>query len=378
MEDGRLRILLVGDASNCHNALAVGLRKLGHDVTVASDGTNWMSTPRDIDIRRRWSGKMGGLELWLRTLALRNKLTGFDIVSIAGQGFISLRPVRQRVIYDFLRRNNKSIFYTALATDSNYVKWALSAECPLDYTEYKYHGADTPYLTRQRDLADEWLGDPLGGFCDHIYDTVDGAVSVLYEYDLAVRRSLSGDKVAYGGIPINLNDIGPSMMPDRIEKVRIFLGRHRGRDLEKGWEILEDAAKEVVSRHPRSCELVVVENRPYAEYVSLLSSAHLLLDQLYSYTPATSALLAMAHGLATISGGEEAYYEFIGERELRPIVNGLPDRDMLVRAIGHLVENPSEIVARGRMGRDFVRKHNSDTVVAKRFVDLWHKNSKKL
>ena len=51
----RMKILLLGDASNYHVALAKGLRTLGHDVTVASNGSKWMKTPRDIDLYRHRS-----------------------------------------------------------------------------------------------------------------------------------------------------------------------------------------------------------------------------------------------------------------------------------------------------------------------------------
>lgn len=371
MDGERLRVLLVGDASNCHNALAGGLRKLGHDVTVASDGTQWMDTHRDIDLRRRWNSKLGGLELWLRTLGLRQRMAGYDVVSIASQGFINLRPERQRRLYDYLRKVNRKVFYTSLATDSNYVEWALDAHCPLRYTEYKWRGEDTPYLRCEGHLADDWLSAPLKGFCDHIYDTIDGAVSVLYEYDVALRRKLPAEKMAYGGIPIDVDSLEPVELPDRIDKVRFFLGRHRARVLEKGGEILEAAAREVVSRHPGKCEFVLVQNRPYSEYIELLKSAHVLLDQLYSYTPATNALLAMAYGLATVSGGEEEYYDFIGERDCRPVINGEPDYDILVATLENLVLHPEIIVRHARMGRDFVKRHNDDVIVARRFADFW-------
>ena len=370
-DDGRLKVLLVGDASNCHNALAGGLRKLGHEVTVASDGTQWMDTGRDLDLRRRWDNKLGGLELWLRSQWLRGRMTGYDVVSIASQGFIELRPERQRKLYDYLRRTNRKVFYTALATDSNYVEWALDPMCPLRYTEYKWQGEDTPYLRQERGLADNWLAAPLRGFCDHIYDTTDGAVSVLYEYDMALRRKLPAEKRAYGGIPIDVDSLEPVALPDRIDKVRFFLGRHKSRVLEKGGEILEAAAMEVVSRHPGKCEFVFVQNRPYSEYIELLRSAHVLLDQLYSYTPATNALLAMAYGLATVSGGEEEYYEFIGEHDCRPVINGVPDYDTLVATLENLVLHPEIIVRHGRMGHDFVKRHNDDVVVARRFADFW-------
>ena len=60
---GVLRILLMGDASNYHNALATGLRRLGHDVVLASHGSGWMETERDIDLSRPFKGKLGGKAL---------------------------------------------------------------------------------------------------------------------------------------------------------------------------------------------------------------------------------------------------------------------------------------------------------------------------
>ena len=65
---------------------------------------------------------------------------------------------------------------------------------------------------------------------------------------------------------------------------------------------MEAAARAVVGRYPSRAELIIVENRPYEEYLGLMRSAHVVLDQLYSYTPATNALQAMAYGLNTVSG----------------------------------------------------------------------------
>ena len=48
----KLRILLLGDYSNCHNTLATGLRRLGCDVTVVSDGSKYLDTERNLDITR--------------------------------------------------------------------------------------------------------------------------------------------------------------------------------------------------------------------------------------------------------------------------------------------------------------------------------------
>ena len=42
-----MKILLLGEYSNVHHTLAEGLRVLGHEVTVASDGDGWKGYDRD-------------------------------------------------------------------------------------------------------------------------------------------------------------------------------------------------------------------------------------------------------------------------------------------------------------------------------------------
>lgn len=368
-----LKILLMGDASNCHRTLATGLRRLGHEVVVASDGTKWMDTERDIDLKRRWDNKLGGLDLWARIqLCHKRNMKGFDVVSIATQGYLPLRPQRQRILYDFLRTNNRAMFYTALGTDSNFVEECLDPDTPLRYNEFMIYGKPAPHYLHEPQIANEWLHGPLKQLGDHVYDTIDGAVGVLYEYNVALRRRLAPDKIAYGGIPIDTEAIRPLELPDRIDKVRLFLGVHRDRSLVKGAELLEAAAKAVVERHPGKAELVKVENLPYKQYLELLKSAHVVLDQVYSYTPATNALLAMTYGLNTISGGEPEFYDFIGEKENHPIINALPDYTALTGIIEETVLHPELIKARGLQGREFVERHHRCDTVARRFVDFWN------
>lgn len=367
-----LKILLIGDASSFHRTLAEGLRRLGHEAIVASAGSSWLDTERDIDIARKGSGKLWGMELWFRlNYRLFDKMTGFDVVSIATQNFLQLRPERKKLFYDRLRTHNRAIFDTALGTDTFYVKECLSEDTQLKYNEFKIYGQDSPYLRANPSKADAWLAQPLVDLDRHIYDTIDGAVSALWEYDVTLRRVLPAEKIAYGGIPIDLNALSAVGLPDNIDKVRFFLGRYKGRLLEKGTDVLEEAAREVVRRHPDHAELVIVENRPYKEYLELLKSAHVVLDQLYSYTPATNALQAMAYGLCTVSGGADEFYDFIDEKELRPVLHVEPDYESAVKVLEDAVKNRKELRARGLMGREFVEKHNDCEIVARRNVEFW-------
>lgn len=373
-----MKILLLGDASNYHHTLATGLRSLGQEVVVASDGTSWMQTHRDIDISRstRLPAKLAGLELYLRMLRLTapgGKLTGFDIVSIHNPIFVSLRPHRVREIFDRVMSHNRAVFLTALGTDTPYVEMCLADDCPLRYSEYRHFGKPAPFALQHPAHERQWLADPLASHCRYIYSRIRGAVSALYEYHLSISRWLSPEKTAYGGIPIDLEQATPVDIPPSPEKVRLFLGRHKGRLASKGTDRLEQAARTAIEQCPGKGELIIVENRPFDEYIQLLKSAHVVIDQAYSYTPATNALLAMANGQCAVSGAEPEYYDFIGETDNRPIFNSPVEIPQMTELFRDILNSPPELLRdTGQRSRRFVERHNAAPIVAQRFLDFWH------
>lgn len=368
------KILLLGDYSNCHRALADGLRSIGCDVTQASSGSSWMNCDRQIDTSRT-PGKLGGLALAYRMRFgdLSKIFRGFDIVAIHDLNFVQLRPERLLPLFNRLKRLNSSIFLTAMSTDIAFLDMLEAPDSPLRYSEWFVDHKPSRMFMANPKKWDEWHAAPLANYHRHALANLDGAVSVLYEYQLGMQRALGGDKAAYGGIPIDTDKLQPVNLDGKISKVKLFLGRDRYRKLMKGSDYLEIAAKRVVERHPDKAELVIVENRPYSEFVELLKDSHVVLDQIYSYTPATTALMAMSYGLNVVSGAEPEYYDFIGEHDNRPIINAPLDCDALTDCIENIVLHPQQIAERGRRSREFVVKHNDAKVVAHRFLDFWTK-----
>ncbi len=374
------RVLLLGDYSNCHRSLAVGLRALGCEVVVASDGSRWMNCKRDVDISRRSPSKIGGIFHYLNMLRLlRGRLSGFDIAAVNDPIFCSLRPERSRELFDILKARNGAVFYTAMSTDQAFLDMLSSPDSPLHYSEWFVDGSPSPMYLSNPAKWEQWHNPTLTDYQNHFFNNIDGAVAVLYEYYLGMERRLGTERVAYGGIPIETSLFKPCSQPGKIDRVRLFLGRDRKRMLQKGSDLLEEAARRVVEKHPDKAELVIVENRPFSEFTSLLKGAHVVLDQIYSYTPATTALMSMAYGLNTVSGGEVAFYDFIGETENRPIINAPIELDALTTVIEDIVLHPELISERGQRSREFVVKHNDCLTVARRFLDFWqqrisHKN----
>ena len=371
MTPSGLRILLLGDYSNCHVSLAKGLGELGCDVTVASNGTWWMKTSRDVDISRK-PGKLGGLMHYIKMLRLlKGPLSGFDVVAIHDPNFCSLKPQRLRKLFDILKKNNKAVFLTAMSTDLAFLDMLEAKDSPLRYSEWFVDGSPSRMYQADPMKWQRWHHKDLVEYQNYVFDNLDGAVSILYEYHLGMERRLGKHKVCYGGLPIDTSDYDPVNITEQPEVIKIFLGRDRTRKLMKGSDYLEDAAKAVVANHPGRVALEIVENVPFDEFKKRLRTSHIVLDQIYSYTPATTALMAMAYGIPAVTGAEPEYYEFIGEYDNRPIVNAPLSVPELTGVLEDIVAHPEQIAPRGKNSREFVVKHNDAKVVAARFLNFW-------
>ena len=210
-------------------------------------------------------------------------------------------------------------------------------------------------------------------YSDYLLEHIDGVVACLWEY-YAAYRPLMGDKVAYAGIPIDVDSLPLRPLATEPDRVRFFIGIQRARTVIKGTDRLLAALQRVHARYPDLCEMEVVENLPYDEYTRRMRASHVLLDQLYSYTPATNALIAMAQGLVAVSGAEPEYYDLIGERDNHPIVNVTPYNDEDIdHQLEHIIEHKSQLPQWSVLSREFVIKHNAAALVAQRHLDFWHK-----
>ena len=367
-----MRILFAGDASNMHNCLAQELRRMGHEATVASDGSRWMDTQRDINLLRR-PGFIGSLRYLMDIRRALPQMTDYDIGEIASPIFLRLKPHRVAKVFDYLKRHNRRVVLSALATDKVYYD-ACHDGHTFRYSDYMLGDEPSPYVNSSEYAAqqqDNWKQPFMQEHSDHILAGIDGAVACLYEYYAAYKPVL-GDRVVYAGLPIDTQSLEFRPLEQAPDKVRLFIGIQRDRHVIKGTDRLLAAMKRVHDRYPGITELEVVENLPYAEYTKRMRASHVILDQLYSYTPGTNALIAMAQGLVAVSGAEPEYYELIGETVNHPIVNVSPlvegDID---RKLAWLVEHRDELPQMARASRAFVEKHNAASVVAERYLDFW-------
>lgn len=373
-----MKVLLLGDASNYHATLAAGLRAIGHDVTLASDGCSWMQTGRDIDLGRR-DGIVGGAMLYAKLLTvLSGRLKGYDVVQLVSPGFVHLKPSRLATLLRRLRRHNGNIYLTALGTDAVTVRNLAGPSPALPYSEWQLRGSLTPWARSAASELVQWRDEGLNRYTDTFYDTVDGAVTALYEYHRILEAELPGLPVAYGGIPVDTAALPAPELHPSGDRVKILFAAHKGREAEKGADILLPLLRRLEREHGGDVEILTPPNMPFGAFVETLSRADMVCDQLYAFTPATTALMAMAMGVVPISGGEEDFYRFIGESSARPIFN--PDPLDIEGTYSRLAALVTDRAALRRMSAEapaFVRRHNDVVTVARRFESFWNAQNRR-
>ena len=366
-----MKILLIGEYSNVHATLAEGLRQLGHQVLVVSDGDCYFGYKRDISLSRRGTGKWAALKYIAKLLLTLPKLRGFDIVQLINPDCFAIKAERQFALYRYLRRHNKTVVLGSFGVDWQWV------ECGLKRKLFRYGDFNIGEQIRQeahvQQLAEEWLDSAKGKLSQYIANDCDGIVTCLYEYQKCYQSDFP-EKTRFIPLPIKTGTILPTAI-DRPTPypVRFFLGIKREMMQLKGTDIFYDALQKLQQAYPDKCEVTIVENLPFEDYEKRMNGQDVILDQAYSYTPAMNALTAMSKGLVCVGGGEPENYDIIGETELHPIINILPDRENVYQALADIISHPEQIVRLKKESIEYIRRHHDYVNVARQYEGLYQR-----
>ena len=368
-----MKILLLGEYSNVHATLAEGLRQLGHQVTVLSNGDFWKNYPRDIDLVRK-SGKWGGIQYMSKLLTTVHKLRGYDIVQLINPMFLELKAERIFPIYRYLKRHNRKIILGGYGMDYYWVS-VCSNNKPLRYSDFNI-GQELRTNADALKERKDWLGTAKERLNRMIAEDCDGIITGLYEY-WACYQPVFPQKTTFIPFPIHTH-AQPSDIPETIpQKVKLFIGINKSRSEYKGTDIMLRAAQTIADKYPDKVELRIAESIPFKEYVKMMNGADAILDQLYSYTPSMNPLEAMARGIICIGGGEPENYEIIHENNLRPIINVLPTYESVYQQVEKLILHPEYIPQLKRQSIEYINKHHDYIKIAQKYEDYYRTLIKK-
>lgn len=394
-----MKILLIGEASFLHNTLKKGLVERGHRVLTLSDGNGWHDAPRDIDLRRdgRW-GKLGGLRVVWQLLRHLPQLCGNDVVQIHNYQFVPLMYRWNTLLLRFLKLTNRRVVKGCFGDDPQIFR--RQAQGVPAYSD-TYWSGQLQNAELHRDRIAEVIEHGAEASWRKTTHMADALVACLYEYWLDYNEPPYAAKLHYIPLPMECEEMvrwcdgemvkcvgndalspshpNDSQLPTNLttsppHPLTILIGLQPKRDFMKGAMKIAAFVEEVARRHPGKVQIKYVEGVPYDEYMHLLAEADVLVDQLYSYTPSMNSLAAMARGTVVIGGGEEEYYEFIGEDTLRPIINVRPDvpDEENIAAIERALFTDGMLERMAQESIQFVHKYHDYRLVAKQYEQLYY------
>lgn len=392
-----MKILLMGEYSNVHWTLAEGLRTLGHEVTVLSNGDFWKDYPRDINLVRTPT-KWGGICYMARLLHLLPQLKGYDIVQLINPMFLELKAERIRPIYQYLRHYNGKMVLGAFGMDYYWVSTCCN-EKPLRYSDFNIGDQLRTDECALRERHD-WLGTAKERLNRLIAEDCDGIVTGLYEYHACYHPRFP-EKTQFIPYPIRMDDrlkmkderlnldtehtektentehitpVASVFSENSVERgVSLFIGINRTRSVYKGTDIMLRAAQGIKAQYPDRVNLQIAESVPFEQYQKMLEGADAILDQLYSYTPSMNPLMAMSKGIICIGGGEPENYEILNEHHLRPIINVQPTYESVYHELEMLVLHPERIPELKRQSIEYIRRHHEYQKVAREYEAFYQK-----
>lgn len=377
-----MRILLFGEYSNVHHTLCEALRRAGHEVLLVSDGDGWKDYPRDVDLRRMKEGPIGSL-IYLSKLAfLLPKMRGYDVVQIVNPIFLDVKARWNRWVFDYLKRNN-GIVSVGCFGDDYYVVSRMQDDRFLAYTDFYAAGRVIDHEVNRRRIA-AWTKGPKAELTQYVMQRADCLVPCLYEYWKVYDTPEFQSRLRYIPLPIDLgnplNPLNPlnlsnpsnPLNPSNPSPVRVLFASQKLRGQMKGTDQLEPLFDRLAREFPDVIDLCKIESVPFEQYQRLVAEADVVVDQLYSFTPAMGALESMAQGKVVVSGYEPEYRQFI-DGPLDPgIINLRPFDDANnYEVLKSILTDRNKIARLQSSSQAFVRKYHDADLVARQFVEFW-------
>lgn len=357
-----LKILLLGELSGVHQELAPGLRALGHEVTVAHSKMANPDFESDIPFFRAPKGATGA-RVWIRDIISQlghaPRMTGYDVVQIITPKFFNWKI--HGTMLRFIKRHNKRLVVINTACTSDFhrrvadLRYRPCKEC-LQF--------DLKSETCIYDRPDEQRSEYVA------FDLADAIVATSFEYGYALADTRFAPKLVNIPLPIDINRQRSSPMPP-LGKVRIWYGETRYGF--KGSPFILPALDQLAAG-PLGGEVEIVRSGRLAfdEYLDLLSTLHIAIDQASMYGMGMNALYALARGRVTLTGAEPETLDFVGVPAADNVmVNIRPDADHIYAKLSELVERKAELPELGRKSAAYVAKYHAADLVARRYEELY-------
>ncbi len=347
-----MKILLLGEYSGLHKNLAIGLRELGHDVQVMSEGDGWKNIISDIKLPT-----LGGLSYWNKLKAIFSyykafySLPEYDAVHLISPTifYMPYKFFAMRILF----RKQNNVFLSGAGEDKYYYKYGY--EKLFRYWFYSDLGVVSSY----KGIRKFWFNI----VHNYIEKRIVSFIPVGCEYKITWEE-YSKAKIA-DFIPMALDISETPIIEEKDTKIVFFHGLNR--DDVKGTKYIKRALKQLEQEYSQEVEVIIEGGLPLDEYLKVLAKADVVLDQCKSYGYGMNALYAMSLGKIVMSGAEPECIANMPVDEV-PVINITPDATQIYNRLVDIIENKAQINSLKRSSFEYVAKYHNPVLVAQAYI----------
>ena len=378
-----MKILLLGEYSRLHNSLKEGLIALGHEVTIVGCGDKFKKFPVDYSIyaavcndnkianflfksiRKVLGLDFEKIEKAIRFYLLLPKLNDFNHVQLINSDALETYPILSRFLFKKLFKKIKSRSLLICGDETPIVDYWFQNE--LKYSVLTPYFEDNS-LENQFQFPLKYRKENYKKTFKWLKENCQQLITSDLDYGIPMQKM--GYSTTFIPNPINTDKIVFQPI-ENTNKIIIFLGINRLSYLKKGINYFEKALEIIREKYADKVEIIVTENLPYNEYISIYNKAHILLDQVFAYDQGYNALEAMAKGKVVFTGAETDFLNQYQLQEDEICINALPDENKIAAKLSYLIEHPEKIMEISKNARNFIEKQHDYKTIATKYLACW-------
>lgn len=357
-----MKILLIGEYSGLHWNLRDGLRSVGVQCDLISDGDSWKAFNADSYFHTPFSSTSLMGKVWKNIKPFfqmtEKYLNQYDIVQLIAPQILTPRyGINKFFLQNNILNIKPKISLVIAGDDHNVIKHAradLSYNWVDDHIKYDTYDNESPWIVDSNRVEATNL----------IVKRADYIIPVAYEYWIPYSHLSKTSAV----LPMPLNTGNYPRLANSVEgKIRFMHGLNRPGM--KGSRFIQEAFSIADKKYSEVATFDILKSKPSDSYVETMKRYNVVVDQALSHSYAMNALIAMALNKVVFSGCEDVILPHY--RLSPPVINIKPDPDHIIQVIDNLLADTYQIKNLGEAGRFYVESIHESRIVAKQLIDIW-------
>ncbi|EKN4261932.1 hypothetical protein [Escherichia coli] len=318
-------VLIYGEYSGYGKSLVKGFRELGYSAEVFSfsgDGFKQLKSGLILHGNNR-------LTKLLSLITLLPKILKYKNILVMNPGFFNFTWLGPLILLLF-KATNKNIILLCCGDDVEFIKRGKSGEVP----NWPYIDIPLPkkkYYSRKVDLFINYI----------VASSANKIVPVMYDYSKAWRLSRFSHKVTET-IPLACDGDLQTIPLKNFSNEKIVIMHGINREGFKGTKIIKKALSEIEKKYGDRVQIILPEKLPFAEYLKVMESADIAIDQTKGNSYGMNAIYSMFAGHVVLAPANDMFKRDLSVKNC-PIITINNSEDSIYQQLSLLINNYSLI-----------------------------------